>query len=168
MKKSPSPRDLLSPRSLVLAGLVAAVYSAVTLLFAPLSYGPVQVRISEALTLLPFILPEAVPGLFVGCVLANLAGGFGILDVVLGSAATLAAAMITARMPNAWLASVPPVMVNMLVVGGYLAYLTDSPFLYCSLYVGLGQVVSCVFLGVPLVLFLSGKMKKAGSPPPGS
>jgi uncharacterized membrane protein len=157
--------DLLAPRSLAVSGLVAAAYAVVTLLFAPISYGHIQVRVSEALTVLPFLFPQAIPGLFVGCLIANFAGGFGILDVVLGSGATLTAAVLTAMMPNVWLASVPPVAVNMAVVGGYLSFLLDIPFLLCALYVGLGQLVACCFLGIPLVLLLERRMKKGGNGP---
>jgi uncharacterized membrane protein len=157
--------DLLRPRSLAVSGLVAAAYAVVTVLFAPISYGYIQVRISEALTVLPFLFPQAVPGLFVGCLIANFAGGFGILDVVLGSGATLIAAVFTALMPNVWLASVPPVVVNMAVVGGYLSFLLEIPFLLCALYVGLGQVIACCFLGIPLVLLLERRMKKGGNGP---
>lgn len=157
--------DLLRPRSLAVSGLVAAAYAVVTVLFAPISYGYIQVRISEALTVLPFLFPQAVPGLFVGCLIANFAGGFGILDVVLGSGATLIAAVLTALMPNVWLASVPPVVVNMAVVGGCLSFLLEIPFLLCALYVGLGQVIACCFLGIPLVLLLERRMKKGGNGP---
>ena len=115
--------------------------------------------------MLPFLFPQAVPGLFIGCLIANFAGGFGILDVVLGSGATLIAAVLTAKMPNVWLASVPPVAVNMAVVGGYLSFLLDIPFLLCALYVGLGQIVACCFLGIPLVLLLERRMKKGGTGP---
>ena len=152
-------------RSLAVSGLVAAVYAVVTLLFAPISYGQIQVRISEALTVLPYIMPQAVPGLFIGCFIANFIGGFGVLDVILGSSATLIAALLTARMPNVYLAALPPVVVNMAVVGGYLSVIMDVPFLACAMYVGLGQVAACYFLGVPLVLLLERRMKKGGNDP---
>ena len=100
--------------ALALAGLIGAAYAAATLLLAPLSYGPVQIRVAEALTTLPYLFPQAVPGLFIGCLIANLAGGYGVVDAVLGSGATLAAALLSARAPNAWLASLPPVVINML------------------------------------------------------
>ena len=78
-----------------MSALIAALYTGLTFVLAPISFGPVQFRVSEALTLLPFCLPEAVPGLFIGCLISNMLGGFGIIDIVLGSAATLAAAWIT-------------------------------------------------------------------------
>ena len=84
--------------SFVRGAAIAAIYAALTLALAPISYGAVQVRVSEALTVLPFFMPHsAVPGLFLGCLLANFLGGAGIWDVIFGSAATLVAAMITAR-----------------------------------------------------------------------
>ena len=137
---------------------MAAAYVVATLLFAPLSYGYVQVRISEALSVLPFILPESVLGLFVGCLFANLIGGFGLLDVLLGSGATLLAGAISVTMPTAWLAALPPVIVNALVVGGYLSFILDVPFLLCAMYVGAGQAVACYLLGVPLVLLLRDRL----------
>ncbi|MBR0203644.1 MAG: QueT transporter family protein, partial [Synergistaceae bacterium] len=75
--------------------LIAALYAALTILLAPISYGPVQCRVSEAFTLLPFYLPEAVPGLFIGCIFANFIGGYGLPDMVFGSLATLIAAFLT-------------------------------------------------------------------------
>ena len=152
-------------RKVALAGVIAGAYIAVTLLFAPLSYGMVQIRISEALTLLPFLFPEAIPGLFAGCLLANFAGGFGLPDVIFGSAATLAAAMLTARMPTVFLAALPPVAINMVVVGGYLSVLLDMPLLPSMLYVGAGESVACFLLGIPLVLTLRRRMKKGGKFP---
>ncbi|MEA5002230.1 MAG: QueT transporter family protein, partial [Christensenella sp.] len=83
-------------RYLCEASLIAALYAALTLLLAPLSYGPVQVRVSEALCVLPFFTPAAVPGLFIGCMLANLyTAGLGVMDIVVGSLATLLAATLT-------------------------------------------------------------------------
>ena len=152
-------------RKVALAGVIAGAYIAVTFLFAPLSYGMVQIRISEALTLLPFLFPEAIPGLFAGCLLANFAGGFGLPDVIFGSAATLAAAVLTARMPTVFLAALPPVLINMVVVGGYLSVLLEVPLLLSMLYVGAGESVACFLLGIPLVLMLQRRMKKGGKFP---
>ena len=77
------------------AALIAAVYSVITLLFAPISYGIMQVRVSEALTILPYFTPAAIPGLFIGVVIANSYGGLGLLDIVFGSLATLIAAYLS-------------------------------------------------------------------------
>ena len=94
-------------RTLALGGMVAALYAALTVLLAPLSYGPVQLRFSEGLTLLPYFLPEAVPGLAAGCLIANLFGGYGAVDVVVGTGATLLAGVLSRRMPCLWMAALP-------------------------------------------------------------
>jgi hypothetical protein len=102
-------KEFLTIKNIVISALIAAIYATVTIILAPISYGPIQVRVSEALTLLPYLWPQAIPGLFIGCLIANFAGGFGIIDVVFGSAATLIAAIITSRMPTPYLAAVPPI-----------------------------------------------------------
>ncbi len=129
-----------------------------TRLFAPISYGPVQVRVAEALTLLPYLWPEAIAGLWVGVALSNVMGGLGALDVVFGSTATLIAAVLTARMSTVWTAAIPPVVVNAVVVGYYLRFLFDISFAYSAVYVGAGQVVACFLLGVPLTMFLERRL----------
>ena len=82
----------------VQAALIGAIYAVLTIAFAPISYGQIQVRISEALTVLPFFTPAAIPGLFIGCIIANLYGGNGIIDIVFGSLATLGAAALSYKM----------------------------------------------------------------------
>ena len=141
-------------RRIALAAGIAALYAGLTMALAPISFGVVQFRVSEALTLLPFLMPEAVPGLFIGCLLANFLGGLGIIDVVFGSAATLVAAGLTWKMPNVWLAAVPPVVVNALVVGGYLAFITETPLALSILYIGASEAGVCFLLGVPLCKLL--------------
>ena len=88
-------KRLLTTRSLCLSAIIAALYAALTMALPVLSYGAWQCRLSEALTLLPLVLPQAVPGLFVGCVVANLLSPVGVWDVVFGSLATLLAAVGT-------------------------------------------------------------------------
>ena len=134
--------------------MLAAIYAALTIALAPISYGPLQFRVAEAMTVLPWFYPDAIPGLFVGCLIANLYGGYGIWDVVFGSAATLAAAWLTRRMKNLWLAPLPPVLVNAIVVGAILSVLEGLPFWLTAAEVGLGQFGACYALGLPLLLFL--------------
>jgi uncharacterized membrane protein len=131
--------------------VIAAMYAAITMLFQPISFGPVQFRVSEALTLLPRLWPEAVPGLFVGCLIANALGGNGLLDVFLGSAATLIAAALTYAAPTLLLAATAPVAVNGVIVGWYLSYLTDMPAAMSIFYVAAGESAACYALGIPLV-----------------
>lgn len=141
-------------RDIARGGIIAALYIAVTMLFAPMSFGEVQLRVSEALTLLPFYIPEAVPALFIGCLLANFTGGFGLWDVVFGSGATLLAAWLSSKMPNLWLAALPPVIVNMFVIGAMLHFIIDVPLIAAYLYVGLGQAAACFVVGIPLMKVL--------------
>jgi len=136
------------------AAAMAAIYAALTLVLAPISFGPWQLRIAEAMTVLPWLYPEAVPGLFVGCLIANLVGGYGMLDVVFGSLATLAAALISRRVKSCWLAPLPPVVINALVIGAVLSYVLGLPFYLTAAEVGLGQLGACYVLGMPLLLFL--------------
>lgn len=151
-----------APLRLVRAALIGGVYTALTLLFAPISFGPAQVRVSEALALLPWLWTEAIPGLFIGCVISNFVGGFGIIDLVFGSLATLAAAILTSRMPNKILAAVPPVALNALVVGGYLSSILEIPVMPTMIYVGLGEAVACFGLGIPLLSLLERRFRRGG------
>lgn len=139
------------------AGVIAALYAAICLLLRPLSYGEVQLRVSEALTLLPVLTPAAAPGLFIGCLLANLLGGANVLDIVFGSLTTLAAALLTRRWKNRpALAALPPVVLNGVVVGILMryAYGVEMPLWMCMGSVALGQAVACYGLGLLLLAAL--------------
>ena len=140
----------MNTRSLALGGMIGALYAGITLVLAPISYGPVQFRVAEMLTLLPFYMPEAVPGLFVGCLIANAFSPGGALDMVVGSLATLAAAYLSRRMPKLWLAALPPVLINMAVIGTMLHFIMDVPLFGTIIYVGAGQTGACA-LGIPLM-----------------
>jgi uncharacterized membrane protein len=139
-------------RFMVQAGLIAAIYVVITIAFAPFSYGPVQVRLSEMLTVLPFFTPAAIPGLFIGAMMANVYGGLGILDVVVGSSATLIAAVLTYKTSKKFWAPMPPVLVNGVIIGAMLSYLFNLPLGPTMIYVGLGQIVACYGLGYPFIL----------------
>lgn len=139
-------------RFMVQAALISAIYVVITIAFAPISYGPVQVRISEMLTVLPFFTPAAIPGLFIGAMIANAYGGLGILDVVVGSSATLIAAVLTYKMSKKIWAPMPPVLVNGVIIGAMLSYLFQMPLVPTMIYVGLGQIVACYGLGYPFMV----------------
>ncbi len=141
-------------RSLASGAMIAALYAALTIALAPISYGPIQFRVSEALTLLPWYRAEAVPGLFIGCAVANFFGGYGLADMVCGSMATLIAALLTRRAPWLWAAAIPPVLVNMIVIGGMLRLLVGAPLLATCAWVGLGQAGVCFLVGLPLMKLL--------------
>ena len=148
------------------AGMIAALYTVATLVLAPLSFGNIQFRASEALTLLPVFTASAVPGLTIGCIISNAVGVAmgsniaGWLDVIFGSLATLLAAILTRMLRNIQvkgiplLAILPPVLLNALIVGGELAVVYKLPFWLCALEVGAGELAVCIVLGIPLVLAL--------------
>lgn len=146
----------MDTRKLARVALIAGVYAVLTLMppFAAISYGPIQVRVAEALTVLPFVTPLAIPGLFLGCLLANLGSPFLAYDLTLGAGSTLLAAYLTRRMPRPALAPLPPVAVNAVVVSAYVAGLSGLPYLPVAAYIGLGQVVACYLLGYPLLVYL--------------
>ena len=137
--------------------MIAALYAALTILLAPISYGPVQCRVSEALTLLPFYMSEAVPGLFIGCIFANFIGGYGLPDIIFGSLATLIAALLTLKSRNIFIAALWPVLSNMIIIGAMLHYLLEVPLVMTCIYVALGEAVSCYIIGVPLMKVLERK-----------
>jgi uncharacterized membrane protein len=136
-----APRKGSSARRLARIGIIAGAYSALTILFGPWSYGPVQVRPSEALTVLPFFAPDAVIGLTLGCFIANVLGPVGLPDVIFGTAATGIAAWLTARSKSVHLAPLPPVIVNAMIVSAYLSAWAGLPYWATAAYVGLGETV---------------------------
>ena len=148
-------------RTIVRCALIASLYTAVSLVLAPIAFGAVQARVSEAFTLLPVLVPDAVVGVTLGCFLTNLVGVLGALDIVFGTAATLTAALCTRRLARVRLrglpvaAAVPPVLINAVVVGAELAWAfgprTFAGFLLQAGGVALGQLFSCFALGLPLV-----------------
>ena len=150
-------------QKLTLAAMTAAAYAALSLLGAVfgLTFGPIQVRFSEALCLLPFLFPETAWGLGVGCLIANLFSPYGALDIVVGSLSTLIAALLTARCRSPWTAALPPVVCNMVLVGAVLAYETAGTsaafwpaYGLNALTVGLGEAIACLVLGVLLALVI--------------
>lgn len=137
-------------------GLLAAVYAVLTMLppLSGLSYGPVQVRVSEALTVLPYVAPWAVWGLYFGCILGNLASPFLAWDVTIGALATFFAAYATRKMPRAYLAPLPPVIVNALAVSAYVARLSGIPYWLTAFYIASGETVATFGIGYPLLLII--------------
>ncbi len=136
------------------AAMIAAIYVALTYLFAPISFSEIQIRIAEALTILPVFTPAAVPGLFIGCLIGNTVSGALLPDIVCGSLATLIGAFFTWKLRNAhpFLAPVPPIVANTLVVPFVLkyAYLVDLPIPFMMLTVCIGEILSCGVLGLIL------------------
>lgn len=141
------------------AAMIAAIYVVLTVIFAPFGFGEIQVRIAEALTILPFFTPAAIPGLFIGCLIGNILGGAIIPDIVFGSLATLIGACATyaLRNKNKFLAPVPPILANTIIVPFVLAYGygVPLPIPFMMLTVGIGEVLSCGVLGMVLLYALS-------------
>jgi len=169
----------ITTRQLTQAAAIAAAYIVVTIAFAPISYGLVQFRISESLMLLAAITPAAIPGLFIGCVIANLYGGFGIMDIVFGSTATLLAAFLTNLIAREITKNIndkerkvsfktlkmlilplPTIIINGVIVGGYLPTiipeirnLSENFLVVLAISIGsviLGELVVTYALGIPL------------------
>lgn len=140
------------------AAMIAAVYTVLTMIFAPIGFGPVQFRISEALCILPLFTPAAVPGLYVGCLLSNLFCGAPLFDVIFGSLATLIGAagsyMLRSRR---WLVCLPPIVSNTVIVPWVLRYAYSSEDLIpvAMVTVGIGEILAVGVLGNLLLAALS-------------
>jgi uncharacterized membrane protein len=143
-------------KSIARAGIIAGVYAGLCLLLAPISYRVFQVRVAEALTVLPIVWPEAVIGLACGALIANVAGPLGVFDVVFGTAATAIAAWLTYRFRNSKMAYFFPIIVNGIVVGTYVPFLVGMEIHLWTipatmLLVAAGEGVAVFALGVPLL-----------------
>ncbi len=148
----------ISTKQLAYGALIAAAYAALVLFMQPIAFGGWQFRVSEALSVLPFFMPAAVPGMFIGCIIANLSSPFGLLDIICGSLATLGAAFWTYKIKNIYLAPLPSVILNALVVPAVICIGSGefSAILYLTLMaqIGLTQFAVCYGLGLPLLLIL--------------
>lgn len=137
---------------LVQAAMIAAIYVVLTVIFAPFGFGEIQVRIAEALTILPVFTPAAIPGLFVGCLIGNILGGAVLPDIIFGSLATLVGAVFTYLLRNQskYLAPLPPIISNTVIVPFVLryAYGINLPIPFMMLTVGVGELISCGILGI--------------------
>ena len=145
------------------AAMIAAIYVVLCIAFAPISYGAIQVRVAEALPILPYFPPAAIPGLFIGCLIANFAGGSIMIDVIIGSLATLLGAIGTwlLRKKSRYLAPLPPILTNTLLVPYVLRYGYGEPlpipFLMAT--VGIGEIAACGIMGL-VVLTVLNKYRK--------
>jgi uncharacterized membrane protein len=151
--------------------MVAALYTVLTISFHPISYGVVQFRVSEALTVLPAVFTAAIPGLFLGCVISNAfsLSGMVIADMVFGSLASLISAFLTSYIAKVLegknsilrlaLIPLPPVIVNTLVIGALLSFFYGLPYFVAASGVFIGQAGVCYLLGCPLYLLICGLKK---------
>lgn len=156
-------------RLVVYSGITAALYVVLTMLVSPIAYGPIQFRISEVLTILPAFSMGYVPGVSIGCLLANLfnpAGNLGPVDVIGGTLATVIAGIfsrIIGKKYNKVLAVIPPIVSNGLIVGGYLPFLlldnsseiTAAVVGISMLEVAASEALLLVVVGIPLILIIN-------------
>lgn len=159
----------LSARKIAFAGAVGALYAALTMGFSFIGFGPLQFRIAEALCVLPFFFPVSALGLFTGCIIANLMSPYP-LDIIIGPAATLLAALCTVRIGRFGrdrislraLACLPPVVINAVLIGALIAYYMTgdigagafaAAFIVSGAQVGFGQLVVMSVLGLPLMIY---------------
>lgn len=149
--------------ALIQAAMIAAMYVVLTFLANALGLAnyAIQVRFSEALTILPYFTPTAIPGLFIGCILSNILTGCALPDIIFGSLATLIGAVLTYKLRHfKWLAPVPPIVANALVVPFVLLYAYGIHPLWLSfLTVTIGEIISCGILGM-ILLFTLEKYRK--------
>ena len=153
-----------SLRDIVFSALVGALYVILGYFgnIFGLNFGIFQCRFAEALTVLPLLCPTTAWGLFAGCILTNLLSPYGLPDLILGSFATLLAGLLTARCRSKWLAPLPPVLLNGLIVGALLAWYEagftaafPDMFLFNALSVGGAELLVCYILSIPLLAVLS-------------
>lgn len=150
-------------RFIVFNGIIAALYVVLTYFLAPISYGPVQARISEVITVFPIFSGATIPGVALGCLISNLINpdNLGPVDIIGGTLATVIAGVFSFLIgkKNKWLGIIPPVIANGLIVGGYLPFLLVDPgstvsvqtVLLTMLSVAGGEAAVMVVLGLPLV-----------------
>jgi len=153
----------ISTRQLTLAALVGGMYVVLGYFgnIFSLTFGVIQCRFSEALTVLPFLFPGATWGLFAGCIITNLLSPYGPLDMIFGSLATLLAGLWTARCKSRWLAPLPPVLCNAVIVSAIIAFQEagftgafPAAFGFHALTIGLGEAIACYGLGSLLLKLL--------------
>lgn len=151
------------------AGMIAALYVILVIIEIPLgqlAFGPIQVRIAEALVLLPLVEAAAIPGVFIGCFIANIiltfSSGYGLIDVVGGSLITLVSAYLTSKMPNKFLGILPPVILNGLLVSIWVSsFFPEIAYWAVAIGIGTGELVAVGLFG-NIVLYAYERIKKSG------
>jgi uncharacterized membrane protein len=141
----------MNNKYLAKSSLLAAVYVVLTVILGEFSYGPIQFRIAEALVLLPLVEPAAIMGVTVGCIIANIFGGYGPIDIFGGSTVTLIAAYLTSKMPNKILGAIPPIVLNALIVSIWVSKFSGIPYLIIMANIALGETIAVGVLGIFLV-----------------
>lgn len=144
----------MNVKFLTRTAVIAAIYAVGTLLLGSFGSGPVQVRVTEALTVLPFFDPSAILGISVGCFIANLLGGLGPWDVFGGTFITLVSAVLTYKSKNKLVAISWPIFLNAFGVSAYLSVIYQLPYWYNVFTIFIGQFISIALIGYPFMLYL--------------
>lgn len=143
---------------LVHAAMIAALYVVLTFIANALGLASsaIQIRFSEALTILPYFTPAAIPGLFIGCLLSNVMTGCALPDIIFGTLATLIGAIFTRKLRRyKWLAPIPPILSNAVIVPFVLLYAYGiKPLWFSFVTVTAGEIISCGVLGMILLFSL--------------
>lgn len=144
----------MNTKYLTKASLIGGIYVILVMIqipFGELTFGPVQLRLSEGLCLLPLVESAAVPGLFVGCLISNLIlsiySGFGLIDILGGSIVTLAAAYLTSKATNKLIGILPPVLLNGFIVSLWVSYFTNIPYWITAIGISVGEFASVYIFG---------------------
>ena len=148
----------LKTEYVVFAAMIAAIYVVLCYLFQPISFSYIQVRIAEALTVLPYFTPAAIPGVTIGCFLSNLLTGCDVLDIVFGTLATFIGAVVSYKLrKHKFLVPIPPIVANTIIVPWVLrfAYGEALPIPFMMLTVGIGEVISVGVIGMVLLFALN-------------
>ena len=147
----------MKPKTIAFCAVIAALYATITYLSGEAGFTPLQLRPAEALTLLPFLFPQSMWGLFVGCAIANIISPIGVLDMIFGPLATLIAAFLTSKCKTLWMAAIPPIIINAIVVGTII--MIGAPDVGGSWpaavgWIAVSQAFSAGFLGIVFTLSL--------------
>lgn len=145
-------------KEIAITAIIAALYAVLTIAIAPIAYGAVQFRLSEVMTLLAFYDRKTVPGLILGCVIANLFSPFGMIDVIIGTLATAIAVYSMTKTKSLLLASLMPTLSNGIIIGAELWYLLQLPLFETIGYVAFGEFMVVSVLGVPLYKMITSRL----------
>ncbi len=139
-------------RQIALASLIAAIYGVGTPLLGELSYAWIQIRITDALLPLPYLLgyPAAI-GVTIGCIIANLLSPIGLIDIIIGPILNLISAIIVMKIKNIYLAPIPPIIIISIGISTYISAFYGIPYWICLTSILIGETISCYIIGLPLL-----------------
>lgn len=147
-------KNFFNTKNLVRTAMIAALYGCITWTISSLSYGPIQLRLTEVMVLLAFIDSGYIPGLVIGCIIANIFSPLGIVDMTFGSAATLFAVLLVSKTKNLFIATLWPTICNGLIIGAELYFISKLPFFLSAGEVALGEFIVVTLIGYPIFTFI--------------